>query len=117
MTADIEGDQRIVHEGKANIQRGWESVGGYLWLTEKQLIFQPHRVNAQRERIIISLNAIERVEPCWTRFLGIIPLAPNSFRIVLQSKEIHSFVVTGRSLWISAITSEMGGETAIHAIG
>lgn len=96
-----EGEQ-VLKDGAANLQRGVETVGGRLHLTNQRLVFQPHRFNVQSHVAEIELADVHSVRPCWTRFLNLIPLAPNSLSVVAAQEE-YRFVVFGRRAWATAI--------------
>src|SRR6476646_9112506 len=75
-TLDV-GEQ-VIREGAANMQRGWEAVGGRLFLTNRKLLFQSHRFNIQSGPSEIPLHDIADVQTGWTKLLGLVPVAPNS---------------------------------------
>jgi hypothetical protein len=87
----------------ANLQRGIETVGGRLWLTTERLVFESHGFNVQTGTTVIDREEISSAEPCWTRFLGLIPLAPNSLAVTLRDGTTHRFVLWGRREWAAAI--------------
>lgn len=47
----LSGEQ-LIKEGFANLQRGWEALGGRLYLTNQRLIFESHPFNIQREALL-----------------------------------------------------------------
>lgn len=100
--------ESVVREGVANLQRGIEAVGGRLTLTSLRLVFESHGFNVQTGTTEIALAEISKVEPCWTRFLGVVPLAPNGLAVTLTSGAEHRFVVFGRTEWRSAIQAARG---------
>ncbi len=102
----IEGEA-IKKQGGANLQRGWETVGGHLYLTNKRLIFESHSVNIQTGTSITSLTDIVSVTKCWTKFLNKYPLLPNSIRIETKAGNEYKFVCYNREKWISAINESV----------
>ena len=70
--------ETLLREGAANLQRGVETVGGRLFLTDRRLLFRSHGFNVQDGDTEIPLARIRGARPCWTRLLGVLPLAPNS---------------------------------------
>ena len=106
MKTQLLAGETIVKEDGANHQRGAETVGGRLYLTTQRLIFESHAFNIQTASTIIYFQDISDVEPAWTKFLDIIPLAPNSIKVVSREGQEHSFVVSDRDEWIRAITSQ-----------
>jgi hypothetical protein len=97
-------DERFIREGAANMQRGLETVGGWLYLTDKRILFESHRFNMQTGPTEISLSDVMTARPAWTRFLGFLPIFPNSLVISAGEKE-YSFVLSGREQWASTISA------------
>ena len=92
-----------VKEGAANLQRGLETVGGRLYLTNQRLVFESHAVNIQTGPTIIPLANITATRKCWTKLLNLIPLVPNSVGVATTEGKEHRFVTFGRQSWIEAI--------------
>lgn len=93
----------VVKQGRANLQRGIEAVGGQLYLTDRRLVFEAHKFNVQSAPLQIDLGSVVDVRKCWTRLLGIVPSVPNSIAVTTRDGTVHRFVVWGRESWISAI--------------
>jgi hypothetical protein len=93
----------------ANLQRGMEAVGGRLYLTSHRLIFESHAFNVQTGVTVIDRAAISGAAPCWTKFLGVIPIFPNSMEVVTTDGTRHQFVLMGRASWISALSAQPSG--------
>ena len=92
-----------VKDGAANLQRGLETVGGWLYLTSQRLIFEPHAVNFQIAVAVVPRASITGARKCWTRFLNLIPLFPNSVAVTTADGTEYRFVLFGRQEWIDAI--------------
>lgn len=107
MNIALPQDETLVHAGAANLQRGWEAVGGRLCLSNRCLRFQSHAFNVQTGAIKIALADIVSLRPCWTRFLGRIPLFPNSLAVTLADGSEYRFVVHGRKHWADAIQRQL----------
>lgn len=99
----------VLHQGRANMQRGPETAGGTLVLTEQRLLFIPHVLNVQAQVSEVPLDRVAAVRKAWTKVLGVIPVAPNSMEITTAEGHSHSFVVSGRARWIAAIVQARGG--------
>lgn len=102
-TADDAVEEEPLRDGPANLQRGWESVGGRLFLTSHRLVFEPHGVNAQKHRFVVRLTDIDSVQKCWTKLFGVIPIAPNSLALEVRDGTTYKFVLVGRGAWADAI--------------
>jgi GRAM domain len=103
MHTSLNPGETVVREARANLQRGVESVGGHLYLTDQRLIFESHRFNVQRGATIVPLSDVVEVEPIWTRFLGVLPTFPNSIRVRMRDGEDQRIVCSKRGEWIAAI--------------
>ena len=103
MKIEVRTNERLIKESGANLQRGIETVGGRLFLTDQRLFFDTHSFNVKSGSEEIALSDISYVIPIWTKFLGVIPLFPNSLRVSTKQGTFFDFVVNGRSAWKSAI--------------
>ncbi|MBD2461543.1 hypothetical protein H6G89_10825 [Oscillatoria sp. FACHB-1407] len=108
MKTPFQIDERLIKQGGANLQRGIETVGGQLYLTNQRLVFESHRLNVQTGAVIIPISKIVSVKACWTKFLNIIPLLPNSISVSTSDNQIYALVVFNRNEWLSAITAQRG---------
>ena len=59
--------------------------------------------NVQTGATIIALADVAGARPCWTEFLNLIPIFPNSFAVTTRHGEEHRFVAFGRQAWIDAL--------------
>jgi len=98
----------LVKDGAANLQRGIETVGGWLYLTDQRLIFESHVFNFQTGATTIALASIIGVRKCWAKFLNLIPLFPNSVAIATKENKEYRLVTFGRQGWIDAIRIQSG---------
>ena len=106
MKTQLSDQEELLKTGKANLQRGLETVGGALYLTNLRLIFEPHALNVQTVYEIIELNDIKQVTLGWTKFLGAIPLFPNVFTVVTIDKKFD-FTVFGRKKWAASVSQRI----------
>ena len=84
MTSRLLPGERRLREGAANLQRGAESVGGALLLTDRRLVFEPHGLNLHTRPEEIPLDGARGVRACWTRLLGVLPVAPNAIEVYVS---------------------------------
>jgi hypothetical protein len=98
---DLAGEQ-LVKQGPANHFRGMEGVGGWLYLTERRLLFRSHRLNVQNHELSIPLGAILEARPCSTAWV-----VPNGLRVV-TAQGAERFVVEGRQTWVDEIEQVRG---------
>jgi hypothetical protein len=99
----LEPGECPLKEGRANLQRGAETVGGRLFLTNRRLIFEAHIFNVQRGGDQIQLGQIEEMRPAWTKFFGVIPLVPSTLSVRTDGGAEYNLVCRGRSAWMTAI--------------
>lgn len=102
MKIELRRDERIIKQGKANFQRGLETVGGRLYLTTIRIVFEPHLFNIQSAPEEIDLASVVSVEKGWTKFLGFVPLFPNAI-IITTSDRRYVLTVFDRDGWITSI--------------
>ncbi len=106
MKIELNPNEFEIKQGGASLQENIETVGGKLRLTNQRLIFKSHKINIQTGITEIQLTDIESVKKCWTKFLGFIPLMPNSLAINTVDGKAFSFVLFGQSSWISAVLEQ-----------
>lgn len=99
MKTALQPNENVLKKGGANLQKGIETVGGWLFLTDQRLIFESHAFNVQSGNTEIALKDIADLQFCWTKFLNVIPLMPNSLSIKTNDGQELRFVLFGRSAW------------------
>lgn len=104
--AELREDEQVVKEGTANLQKGIETVGGKLYLTNRRLLFVAHKFNVQGGVSELDLSDIQSSHKCWTKFLGFIPIFPNSLAVYTKHGEEYRFVLYRRSEWAVAIETQ-----------
>jgi GRAM domain len=107
MQTSLQPNETIVREGRANLQKGLETVGGRLYLTNQRLIFEAHKVNFQAGTTEVLLSTVRSLHPSWTKFLGFIPVFPNSLSVITHNGQEFAFVLNGRATWQIAIAAQL----------
>lgn len=107
MKISLNPGERVLREGAANLFRGYEAVGGRLFLTTARLHFQSHDFNVQTGALTLPLAAICAARPAWTQLLGV-PLVPNGLWVETRSGEVYRFVVFARKAWAAQIMQQLG---------
>ena len=102
MKTALEPNEVITRSSWANLFRGWEGVGGRLYLTDRRLVFESHAINFQTGTNELPVCEIAGAKKCWSKFLGV-PLAPTSVVVAMKSGEEFQFVLYFRQTWIDAI--------------
>lgn len=108
MKMELRQGEMLVKNGPANLQKNIEAVGGRLYLTNQRLVFEPHKFNVQGGITEIALANIRSAEKCWTKFLGVLPLFPNSLAILTKEGQALRFVLSGRGAWLAALETLKG---------
>jgi hypothetical protein len=107
MDTEITPGENLLKVSKANLQKGLETVGGHLHLTNKRLIFVAHKFNIQTGVTEIELADVISVHKCWTKLLGKIPIFPNSIRVIVKQGKEFFIVLNNRDSWISSIKNNI----------
>ena len=101
-------NETSVKDGAASLQRGIETVGGRLYLTNQRLVFESHALNIQTGDTVIPLLTIKGARKCWTKFLNLIPVSPSAIAVSTREGKEYRFVAVGRQAWIDAIEAALG---------
>jgi hypothetical protein len=94
----LEDGESGVREGPANLWRGIESVGGWLWLTDRRLVFRSHAIALRSGETVWPISEIAKAEPAMSMWI-----IPNGLRLTLRDGSTAKLVVTGRQEWAIAI--------------
>jgi hypothetical protein len=102
---DITDGKKTIMEGVANHFKEKESVGGWLCLTNDEIIFKSHNFNIQKHQKIIPLSQITSVKTSLT--LGIVP---NGLQITTNNDDVEKFVVNKRKDWAQKINEAISNQ-------
>jgi len=101
---DPPADETLMLSGPANHFKTAEARGGRLYLTNKCLVFQPHKINLQTSQLNISLKDVSEAKTSWT--FGIVP---NGLVIKTKDQANERFVVNNPGKWRKAIMPLIAG--------
>lgn len=87
-------DTKIWYDGGANHIVGKECVGGWIFLTEDELLFHPHSFNKNTENCKIAYSQIKNIT---------IGSKIRSIDVYLHTGGKESFIVNNRKQWIMRI--------------
>jgi hypothetical protein len=93
-------DERLLDSAGANLFRGIEAVGGWLYITSQRIFFQPHPLNIQRQLLELNISDITDAYEINTW-----KIIPNGMAVVTKSGTEYRFVVWGRARLIATIKS------------
>lgn len=100
ITMELTTGEENLHEGRANLFRKLEGVGGKLFLTNQRLHFKAHKMNVQSEPLSIPLDQIDEVSTFKTTKLFDLE---NGLGIKVLDGQEYRFVVNEREDWIDAL--------------
>jgi MFS superfamily sulfate permease-like transporter len=100
--SEIQKKEKVLYDDGAYHYMGSESVGGWLFLTDKSLIFISHKYNVQRHAMEIPLGNITEV--CNDPSLNI---TKNSMIIKTKGGKSTKLVVSQRKKWIRLISDNI----------
>jgi len=99
---ELTENERVEIKGPANVFRGMESVGGYLFLTNKKMIFKSHKINIQTGQTDIDYKSIEDLSERKTA-----KLIDNGIRVKTKDGIEFDFIVNQREIWINKISERI----------
>ena len=96
---EIPIDEQIIKDGPASHFKGFENVGGWLFLTDSRLIFKSHSFSFQNHELSIPLNEVVDAQSVLT-----MKLIPNGLKVEMRDGHSERFVVEGSREWSCQIT-------------
>ena len=99
-------EEGVILEKRANHFRMMLWDGGKLVLTEKHLIFKPHKFNIGAKELTIDIENIESTHRITKIFGG-----SNEFRIKVKNGHLERFIVSDRDEMVNAIVNRKGNIT------
>ncbi|NJB35294.1 hypothetical protein HCO57_01700 [Croceivirga sp. JEA036] len=101
-TPKLTPDEHIEIEDTTNLWRGIEAVGGKLYLTNKKLVFKPHKLNIQKGQINIHYNNITEIRKRKTA-----KVIDNGIQIKTHDGNEFNFVINEREKWIEKLNDKI----------
>lgn len=99
---ELTENENIEIEGPANLFRGLEGVGGKLFITNKKLIFNSHKMNIQKGQTDIPYENISEIIKRKTA-----KLIDNGIRIKTNDGNEFNFIVNEREQWIEKLNQKI----------
>ena len=87
-------EEQLLHDGPANHFLNGEGVGGWLYLTNRHLVFRSHPLNFQPHELSLGLVQISDAQASRTA-----KIIPNGLRITMSSGHNEVFVVNAHKVW------------------
>ncbi len=98
MKTELLPGERVLADEMGSLFRGWESVGGRIYVTNRRVIFESHGLNLQRGNTEIPLEEIVEARRRNTLFI-----VPNGMEIETRDGTRYRFVVWTRARLIDMI--------------
>lgn len=95
-------DEVLEREIFANLFRGFEGVGGKIFLTNQRLIFKSHSLNIQKGQTNIDYNDIVSVTKRKT-----MKLINNGIKVTTKEGKVYYFVVNNRDVELINILDKL----------
>lgn len=84
----------LIYEGPANHFVNYESVGGWLFLTQHKVIFRSHNYNIQSHELFLMLDELEQIQ-----VLRTLKIISNRLRLINKSGRAEEFIVESPGKW------------------
>jgi hypothetical protein len=81
MKTNTRQGEQIIKEGTANRQKGRETLGGNLCLTNQRLVFEANKYKVHGGTTEVELPNIQSSKTGWKKLLRFICLFPNSLEV------------------------------------
>ncbi|MFN7261986.1 MAG: hypothetical protein ACK5TU_18985 [Cyclobacteriaceae bacterium] len=91
---NLDTSETLRIESQANYEKGFERIGGKLFLTNRRVLFIPHKLNLTSKPVEFDLSKIEELGGA----------SQEKLSFFYDGKE-HKFVVTDSSLWLEKIAA------------
>jgi hypothetical protein len=108
--AEMAQQMSIVYDGGANHFVGMEGVGGWLFLTDRELIFKSHNFNINRHVFTVPLADIVNIQT--GKSLGLIA---NKLIIQTRLGTSEAFVVNNVKTWLAELQRAKGAASGSPA--
>ena len=89
---EISKVREVICDGPANHQKGFNGIGGWLFLTEDAIEFYPSKMNFGGQNIPILLDDITNVQA-----------KSNRLKVYTKKNGTYTFVVNKADLWLRTI--------------
>ncbi len=97
ISLELNKNEKIIQQGVANLFRNNDVSGGLLYLTNDRLIFIPHQLNINTERLEFTVGDIIKLKEVKTLIID------NGLVIELNNNTSFRFVLDKRKSWIQEI--------------
>ena len=105
MNTELWPGEQVLADEMGSLFRGWESVGGRIYVTNRRVIFESHGLNLQRGTTEIPLENIVEARRRNTLFI-----IPNGMEIETRDGVRYRFVVWTRARLIDMIAVCKSGQ-------
>lgn len=99
---ELSESEVVILKKPANLFRGIEAVGGWMSITNKRIIFNPHKLNIQKQPIEMLYSEILEVSKRNTFYC-----VPNGIKIKVKTGQQYKFVTWKRNALIKLIDEKI----------
>lgn len=94
-------NEKVENDEPVNLLKGFEKIGGKLFLTNKRLIFKSHKLNIHRKQISFEFTQISEVIERKSKAFD------NGIRITTVDNKNHDFVVQDSDQWLKKLNKKI----------
>ncbi len=103
VSINLTANENLLRESRATHWKGFEGVGGKLFLTNRRVYFKSHFFNIQTHEQSISLQDIVKLEAKHSDFFS------SKLSIILKDGSKEVFYIPKRKQWVKQIYRVLGG--------
>ena len=103
---ELEADEQLVFQGKANKTGFWGGPGGKLILSDRRLVFANRKGSMIRMEFPLSELIYVGKARTWTIWLIILPI-PNAIKVTTRAGKSQKFTVVDRAQWVELINKRI----------
>ncbi len=93
----------LIKSSEASLQKGAIRVDGRLTKTREYLNFVAHNPDSLYGPYHLALNEITKVNSCWGKGAGILPITADGIEITLEDGLHYQFIVAASKEWINLL--------------
>jgi hypothetical protein len=105
VSINLTANESLLRESRATHWKGFEGVGGKLFLTNRRVYFKSHFFNVQTHEQSISLQDIIRLEAKHSDFIS------SKLSIFLRDGSKEVFYIPKRKQWVEEMHRALEGGT------
>ena len=105
MPLSVEDVQHQPKSAPATLQKNAIRVDGRLTMSREALDFKSFSSDCLYGPYHLPLKEIVKVETCWGKGAGILPITPDGIQVSLSNGERYQFIVADPEGWVQRLSS------------